>query len=138
MTTLTRYVLLQVPGWMLVALVLMGAQHWLEISLRVITGLFFLWVVKDLIFYPFVRTAYESRAKTGTEQLIGIQGIAQGQLDPHGYVRIRGELWRAEAEPSHKPILSGSFIRVQAAYGLTLIVTSDKDHESDSVLHNGG
>ena len=133
MGTLTRYVLLQVPGWMLAALILMGLWQWMGLSSWVTIGLFLLLVVKDFIFYPFVRTAY-SGAKTGTEQLIGVPGIAQGQLDPRGYVRIGAELWRAEAEPSHKPILPGSSIRVRAAHGLTLVVTTDKDNKSNAVL----
>jgi membrane-bound serine protease (ClpP class) len=120
---------------MLTALFLIGLQHWMELSLRVTLGLFLLWVVKDFIFYPFVRTAYESRVKTGTERLIGARGVAQGQLDPRGYVQVRGELWRAEAEPSNRPILPGSPIRVRAAHGLTLLVTADKDNERDSVIN---
>ena len=138
MATLTRYVLLQVPGWMLAALLLIGLQYWIGVSLWVIIGLFFLWVVKDFIIYPFVRTAYQAGVKTGTDQLVGAQGVAhQKRLDPRGYVRVRGELWRAEAEPGDKPISPGSPIRVQAAHGLTLIVTIDKDNESNSLLPNG-
>lgn len=130
MSTLTRYVLLQVPGWGLAALVLIGLRYWVGLPFWAAIGLFLLWVVKDFVFYPFVRSAYESGVRTGAEQLVGVRGVAQGQLNPHGYVRVRGELWWAEAESGDQPVPPGSPIKVRAARGLTLVVTTDKDDES--------
>ncbi len=125
MSTLTRYLLLQVPGWLLAAAVVTGLYYWKGIPSWVAFSLFSLWVVKDLVMYPMLRTAYEPGVKTGSEQLVGAKGVAKEELAPHGYVRVRGELWRAEVEPSRSPISGGSPIRVLAAEGMTLIVEAD-------------
>lgn len=127
MSTLTRYLLFQVPGWVLAALVLSGLRYLLGMPRWAALGLFFLWVLKDLVMYPLLRTAYESGVKTGVEQMVGARGVAQKELAPNGYVRVRGELWRAEANPAHSPIPAGSPITVLAAEGRTLIVKADKD-----------
>ncbi|MGH7966444.1 MAG: NfeD family protein [Candidatus Binatia bacterium] len=125
MSTLTKYILLQVPGWVLMAFLAIGLRHWIALPLWAAVGLFALWVVKDFLLYPLVRTAYASDVKTGSKQLIGARGTAQEPLNPQGYVHVHGELWRAQAEPSDRPIAAGSPVRVQAAHGLTLVVTAD-------------
>lgn len=125
MRTLTRYLLLQVPSWLLVALLLAGLHQWIALSPWVAIGLLVLWVAKDFVLYPSVRSAYEPSAQSASEQLIGMQGIARERLAPYGYVQVRGELWRATAEPLDRPILPGTPIRVRHADGLTLIVSAD-------------
>lgn len=123
--TWKKYALFQVPGWVAAAVVLLGLMEWVSLSLWAASGLFTLWVIKDIALYPLVRTAYESDVKTGVEQLVGEKGVAQESLDPHGMVRVRGELWQAEAEPSEQRIEPNSEIRVRAARGLTLIVSRE-------------
>ncbi|MBI2361258.1 MAG: NfeD family protein [Deltaproteobacteria bacterium] len=126
MPTLAKYLLFQLPGWVLVAVILAGLDYWAEIPDWTALGLFILWLAKDLVMYPLLRTAYEPGAKTGSEQLIGTRGVAQGELSPRGYVRVRGELWHAEIRPSDPPVPRGSPVRVLAAEGMTLIVKGDK------------
>ncbi len=116
--------LFQVPGWILAAVILLGLRYWIGLPLWIAIGAFSLWVIKDLVFYPLLRKAYESGAKTGADQLVGLRGVAREQLDPRGYVHVRGELWRAEIESSDKPISAGSPVRVVRANGMTLIVTT--------------
>ncbi|MFQ5851946.1 MAG: NfeD family protein [Candidatus Binatia bacterium] len=125
MRTWIKYLLFQVPGWVLAALVLMGLRYWIGLPVWIAVGAFLFWVIKDFVFYPFLRIAYESRVKTGAEQLVGLRGVARENLSPHGYVHVRGELWRAEAEPGDRPILAGSPIRVLAGRGMTLIVAAE-------------
>ncbi|MCZ6623696.1 MAG: NfeD family protein, partial [Deltaproteobacteria bacterium] len=120
----TRYLLFQVPGWILAAVILLGLRYWIGLPLWIAIGAFSLWVIKDLVFYPLLRKAYESGAKTGADQLVGLRGVAREQLDPRGYVHVRGELWRAETESSDRPISAGSPVRVVRANGMTLIVTT--------------
>ena len=128
MSTLTKYILLQIPGWLIMALVAIGLHRWIDLPLWAAIGLFVLWVVKDFLLYPFLRKSYESNTKTGSTQLVGARGVAQERLDPQGYVHVHGELWRAEVESKDRPIASGSRVRVCAAHGLTLIVTADEEH----------
>jgi membrane protein implicated in regulation of membrane protease activity len=85
--------------------------------------------VKDVVFYPFVRTAYESGVRTGAERLIGARGVAREALAPRGYVHVKGELWCAEAEAPEASIPPGSRVRVRGTRGLTLIVAEDGDDE---------
>lgn len=125
MTTLMKYALLQIPGWALMALVLLGVVNWNVLSPWAAGSLFVGWVVKDFLLYPFVRSAYESKVKTGSEQLIGAQGIAHEQLAPQGYIQVQGELWHATAEPKTALIAPGTLVRVRAAHGLTLVVSVD-------------
>jgi membrane protein implicated in regulation of membrane protease activity len=126
MSTLTKYLLLQVPGWVLAAVIVTGLRYWMGIPRWAAWGLFSLWVIKDLVMYPLLRTAYESGVKTGVEQLIGARGVAQEDLAPAGYVRVRGELWRAETKSSQKHIPSGTPIRIVGAERMTLIVETDR------------
>ena len=125
MATWKKYALFQVPGWVIAAVVLLELMEWVGLSLGAASGLFTVWVIKDVALYPLVRTAYESDVKTGVEQLVGEKGLAQEWLDPHGMVQVRGELWQAEAKPSEQRIEPHSEIRVTGAHDLTLIVSRE-------------
>jgi membrane protein implicated in regulation of membrane protease activity len=120
-----KYVLLQVPGWLMAALLLLNVQHWFAFSSWVAYAGVAAWMLKDFVLYPLVRTAYEFDVKTGVEQLIGDQGVVQNELAPRGKVRIRGELWSAEIEPGAQPLAQGEQVRVLGAQGLTLIVAAE-------------
>jgi membrane protein implicated in regulation of membrane protease activity len=127
MPTFVKYLLFQVPEWILVLLVLaflsdrIDFPRWIGPS-----GLFAIWVIKDLALYPLLRRAYESKPPDGVDGLIGARGVAQQELSPRGYVRIRGELWMAEFRWSGRRIPQGSPIRVLGARGRTLIVEGEE------------
>lgn len=53
-----------------------------------------LWVVKDLLLYPLLRSSYE-KGPDGLAALIGCTAIAVESFEGCGFVRVRGELWRA-------------------------------------------
>jgi membrane protein implicated in regulation of membrane protease activity len=129
MSTLTKYLILQVPGWLLAVIVVTALRHWLELPLWAALGLIALWVVKDLVMYPLLRTAYESNVKTGVEQLVGTYGVAQDELAPRGYVRVRGELWQAEVRSGSQPVSAGSTVRVEGARGMTLFVRPEERNQ---------
>jgi membrane protein implicated in regulation of membrane protease activity len=127
MTRFTRYILFQVPGWLFATLLLLGLSQWLDFSLRVVAILLLVWMGKDFLLYPFFRTAYDTNVKTGAERLIGACGEVRRQLAPQGYVRVDGELWRAETTAQHSPILPGSVVRIIGVRGLTLLVAPDEE-----------
>lgn len=133
MTTFMKYMLLQIPGWVIMTLLLIGLLNWIALPLWVAGALFVAWVVKDFLLYPFVRTAYESNVRTGSAQLIGTKGVAHERLAPRGYIHVNGELWQATAEPQNKPIASGTPVCVRAAQGLTLVVTADTEENLPSM-----
>jgi membrane-bound serine protease (ClpP class) len=55
--------------------------------------------------------AKRRRVQTGTEALQGAIGTVVVRLDPHGQVRVAGELWQARSE---KPADPGDEIRVES------------------------
>jgi len=73
---------------------------------------------------------------TGREALIGTEGEARDAItsDAPGYVRVRGELWRAI---SKTPVAPGQAVRVLDIHGLTLnvepLMASTRQGESSSL-----
>jgi membrane-bound ClpP family serine protease len=126
MHTFTRYLLFQIPGWLIAALVLMGSREWTGLSFWGAIGIFVLWVIIDFALYPFLRKSYERNVETGSERLIGESGIAKEWLRPEDYVEVQGHLLRAVAEPKNQPISPESSVRVVSADGLTLTVRQDQ------------
>lgn len=81
------------------------------------------WVIKDYALYPMLRSAYEADYRRRIEHLIGAEGTTVEPLDPVGYVRVRGELWRARP---HRPAVragKGCRVEVTGTEGTTLVVT---------------
>lgn len=124
-----KYVLLQIPGFILVALLLAAAVRWWDLSYRLALGLLAVWVLMDIVLFPLLRVAYEPGGGAGgAESLVGARGVASETLASSGYVRVGPELWRAElASSDGRVIPSGARVRVLAVRGLTLIVEPDPD-----------
>lgn len=137
MSTRVKYLLFQAPEWTLLGLILLGLWKWLGLPLWIGLGILSLWVVKDLLLYPYVRAAFEGEPKTGPEKLVGARGIAQEELSPKGYVKIHGELWRAEADCGDQPVSPGNPVRVRKAKGLTLLVTPEKEQSQAGPFSTG-
>ena len=120
---LLRYAALQLPGVGLAAAGLFGLAHWLEWPGWVAPLGLALWIAHDAIMYPFVRRAFdEGEPRVGAGALIGQAGIALDALEPRGYVRIGGELWRAEVAKPDAALPAGARVRVCAVDGLWLVV----------------
>lgn len=113
---LARYLLLQVPGWIAVAAAL-AALGWLAgLPAWIVPVGVAAVVVKDLAMYRFMRHTLDPPRM----RLLGARGLAVERLAPVGYVRVDGELWRAEATGGE--IAAGSAIVVREVHGLTLRV----------------
>ena len=134
----TRYVLFQVPGWALAALAVVLLREWADVSVWAAVGIFAIWVIKDFLLFPFLRPAYEVETRTGAERLIGEHGVAVERLDPGGYIRVRGELWRAETVPHRDPVPEGSRVTIHAARGFTLFVQWDRAGAAADSASGGG
>lgn len=118
MSRFTRYLLWQAPGWIAVtgALAVLGWLFALPLWILMLGVAVF--VAKDLAMYPLVRDTL--RPPSG---LAGARGRAVERLAPAGYVKIAGELWRAEAADGEIP--AGTDVVVREVRGLTLRVEAD-------------
>jgi membrane-bound ClpP family serine protease len=114
--------LFQLPQWLLLALFLWFLVDRTAVPVWAIVGFFLFWLAKDLAVYPLVRTAYETDHRVGAERLVGGKGVAYETLDPEGYIRINGELWKARIESTDRPVPKNATVRVTDARGLMLIV----------------
>lgn len=123
MTVFGRYVLLQIPGWLLAAIILYALEQRFDLPAWTIIGVMAVLVAKDFVLYPFLRRSYETQVESGAQALVGLTGVARERLDPAGYVELRGELWLAEAIPEARPIAQGERVRVVSADGIRLRVT---------------
>ena len=116
---LHTYLLAQVPGWLLTAIVLWALYHWRLLTPGFAIGLLLVWILKDALLYPVMRRYYESESPSG--RMVGEHAVVVTPLAPDGLVRIRGELWQARSDV-HVPV--GATVRVQAVEGLTLTVAA--------------
>jgi membrane-bound ClpP family serine protease len=85
-------------------------------------GLAGLWIAKYVFVFGFVWRAYDKPRSGDMTFLIGTQGIAEERLDPSGYIRVHGELWRAEMAGKTMVIEKGQPVLIERVYGLTLFV----------------
>lgn len=122
MKVFTRYLLLQIPGTLGLLLVMAGLHLWLDVSVWIGMAVLALWVAKDLALYPLLRPAFErGEHLTPHSRMVGETGVAEQDLDPEGFVRVRGELWRAvTADGARVP--RGDGVRVNAVEGSALVV----------------
>lgn len=127
-----RYALLQVPGVALLVVLLMVVQRWVDLPAWFSWGLVALWVAKDVIFFPFTWRAYDWDRSGDANSMVGARGVAEEQLAPWGYIRVHGELWKAEVMGDGPPIDRGEVVRVRGIRGLTLLVQRD---DEESVEH---
>jgi membrane protein implicated in regulation of membrane protease activity len=115
------YVVSQAVGWLLVTgLVAMlvhtyGLPAWIWAAVPVV-------LVKDVLVMVAMRRV-SGPPKAGPEALIGARGESVEPVAPAGYVRVRGELWRAETRhPAGRAIPAGRPVVVRQVRGLTLVV----------------
>lgn len=118
-----RYSLIQLPELVLLVLVLILIGKWINIPMWATLVIFSLWLIANIIMFPFVWRAYD---KDNPNSMCGSQGIAAERLSPIGYVRIHGEMWRAKVIEGASFIKKGEVVTVTGIRGLTLIVQSDK------------
>ena len=117
-----RYLLFQVPGWIVAAALSAVSTRWPGFSWGTAALLFAAWVAKDLVLYRFVRHGYVPGDGETHRSLVGARGVAEQPLAPTGWVRVRGELWRAHLPPGAPPVAKGARVRVVAVDGMEIVV----------------
>jgi len=121
-----KYTLLQLPALVFLALILQIVRLWVQMPAWLIWGMVGLWVVKDVMLFPFVWRSYDQDRLGDATSMVGLHGIAKNSLTPSGHVEVHGELWRAEVVEGAPFVESGGGVRVKEIRGLTLIVQPDQ------------
>ena len=122
MSTWQRYLIFQIPGWLIAAAVLLALLHWEFLPPWLGVVGFFAWVLKDVMLYPLLHRAYQTNVKTGLQALVGARGFAHDDLSPKGFVRVQGELWSARALPADQMIVAGTEVEIVSAEHMTVFV----------------
>lgn len=108
--TFLKYMVIQVPGWLFLLFLLLFLRSRVEMPGWVGVTIIGVWVVKDLALYPLLRRAYEENPRSGAQLMVGLRGVVTTDLAPEGYIRVRGELWRARA--GTEPLPKGTRVEV--------------------------
>jgi len=119
-----RYALFQIPGLVLLILILIMVRRWVDFPLWFFWGSVLIWIVKDVVLFPFVWRAYDWSRSRDVHSLVGTEGIVEERLAPSGYIRVHGELWQAEMIREGPPIEKGEGVWIQGIRGLVLLVQS--------------
>jgi membrane protein implicated in regulation of membrane protease activity len=122
---LGKYLLFQIPGWLVVGGLAWAAHRWLGLHPWLALAALLVLVVKDAVLFRFVRDAYAVHPRPAAALLLGARGVAVDELAPEGFVRVGHELWRARLAPGAAPIPAGAPVRIESLEGLTLRVRGD-------------
>lgn len=122
--TFARYLIWQVPSWLLAAGAGVLVTRLVGLPVGAAALVLALLIVKDLALFPALRVAF--RRSSHPPWPIGERGQTVEPLEPSGYVRVNGELWRAEARPPGARIPARQPIVVRSARELTLLVEEDR------------
>ena len=108
-----------------VALIVVG--HFISIPTWLIITILTLWIGKDIALFPKVWRSYAFDDNSPMRKFIGLEATVMDSLNPAGYVRVRGELWKAEIRNPRYPAKRGDRTRVVDIKGMTLIVEKCDD-----------
>lgn len=137
--TLTKYFLIQIPGWLLIVGVgkLMNSAGWIP---NIYWGLALgIWIVKDIALYPILWKSFSPASDSGDCPLIGKNCIVLRDLNPEGTVRVQGEIWQAtlDSQSELATLPGGSSGMITRQSGIKLIVSPLSDDIIDDQKFNG-
>ena len=102
----------------------------IEISLAGIIAVMSGWAIFAVVDFWLVTRILKKQAMVGLPTMIGTRGKAVSALHPEGQVRIKGELWGAEAIDHH--LDQDEAILVVGQDGLKLLVRRPGDGQKTS------
>jgi len=124
-----RYLLLTIPGVVILVLFLIILEHWVAMPFWLFWAIIVLWLAKEVVIFPFVWQAHDPHRPGISRTMIGALGIVKKRLDPAGYIQVAGELWKAEHDETTSPIEKGERVRVVNMEGLKLFVAIEKSED---------
>jgi len=117
---LFKYVLFQMPDLLLLIFVLLILKRMIHVSCGIFWGFPMLWIVKDVILFPFLWIAYADMISLTNDPLIGAEGVVMERCKSSSFVLVRGELWQARVNKEKLSINKGDRILVTGRTGLVL------------------
>ena len=120
-----KYSLVTVLDNLLIIIILILARNWITIPPWLFWTVIAISFAKDIIVFPYVWTAFDPKAPGKTRTIIGQRGTAVEPLSPGGYIRLQGELWKAETVSGCPAIAEGQTVKVESAHGLKVFVVPD-------------
>lgn len=89
----------------------------MKLSLAVVLPAAIMTAIFFTLTFSLAFKAYKRKPVTGSEGLVGMEGVAKTKIHKNGTVVVHGELWRAWSE---EPIKEGASIIVETVEGLKL------------------
>lgn len=99
----------------------------IHISWLVLGILMFLLFGYSVFTYRMGRRALLRKSPLYPEAIVGCEGVVATPLDPTGYVKVKGELWKAT---STSDLEIGEKIRVTKIDGIRLVVEPESEERS--------
>jgi membrane protein implicated in regulation of membrane protease activity len=122
-----KYTLLNLAELGLIVVALILVEQVIDIPTWLTITILALWILKDIAIFPKVWRAYIFDDNRPLSQLIGLEATVMDSLNPVGYVRVNGELWRAEIRNPRYPAKTGDRTKVVDVKGMTLVVERSTD-----------
>jgi membrane protein implicated in regulation of membrane protease activity len=110
--------ILEVVAWLAVAFIILPLFG-IRLEWWVVVAFLAIELAVSLFTYVMGRRALGKRLAYGPEAIIGSEGIVTMPLNPTGYVKVRGELWKASCPSNLK---AGDEVVVTGIQGLKLTV----------------
>lgn len=109
-----RYILLQIPMLILVSLVAIIAVDYFKLRYWVAIVFIAGWILKDSLMFLLVWPSYDWEKLKLEKSIIGERATVHDILNPSGYVRFKGEFWKARIEPPDIQVKKGETVRIIA------------------------
>jgi membrane-bound ClpP family serine protease len=120
--TILKYIALHLAELVVLVLGIILVRYFFGIPNWSIIVIISLWIVKDIVLFPKVWRAYAYNDNRPMNEFIGLEATVADGLHPAGYVRVHGELWKAEVSDRRQTLKRGERTRVVDSSGMTLIV----------------
>ena len=117
-----RYSLFQIPALLIVIMVVLLIDKFYIVDNVIIIGIILLWMLKDIMLFPFVWKSYSLKDSDKLNLLIKEHGTAISSLRPKGFIKINGEIWQAELLDESVGINEGDTVEIVEVNGLVLKV----------------
>lgn len=116
-----RYFLFQLPGAVILVSIMLLVKYYADFDWYIFWIILAAWIIKDIIMFPFIWRSYDTGNESSAQNFKGKKAEVTRKLDPEGYVRIGGELWRARLIDD-VPAEKGDRVSVEEREGLLLRV----------------